>query len=729
MWNCLGCCQRPQDKDAQPLSAERKDGGDPLHKDENDMTGPASLQAYPSQVNAGYRSPVRHPEGSGSVEDAAVRQKQITDLQERSFSAQMKYNELTISGGDLSGVVYCIDQTAEDCVPVSSSGKNDREYKVISQQLELANIEKRELEAKVFQANQSVRDLKHEIAVLQKRLQLAENPLPSAASPSPTTPPPPPPPLPPPPPPPLNPLRSILWIIQKRKEAKSHGQPALQHTDTVPPSPVKTADPPSSPQSPGMHEMLEMIKSGVSLRHVVQKDNFKYLAGQVQNTETGSSRSHPEPELQSILRRRRESADQYISDASCEEEMLEGTSQHTLELPAEGISIKRSPGKGNLNLLCQQPDTEQEQTGRELEREPSDSSRDGTGHEAICSSTLNRTAPLNSGIHFHHASPDDAESHPLTASADLPLDSNDLELQAEDHIILGAILTDLMATLKNQGLPDEVDVKEQQSPAEDFKSIREKQDSESRTAWPIADLASESEHLSSVMAREAEVRDVQDQPKKENQDHETHNVSQEGGTQVLTAKTSQDLSSEKNEEPVTRDLNHSQKGKETYNSLQFSQEEEEEEEEEGAVTEVLHLGQSLSHALEGGDETPPDPQKGESVSPFLLQKRVVNVLLGYQEQDYEPLSVLKKELVDESVDGPEQVSLLSRGKRLVPEHTSFDLSKVVLDPPLTFQNCQPPYVGPHEELKPLSPQNSPLQSISLIPITEDAKTSLDEIFF
>ncbi|CAI9620818.1 unnamed protein product [Staurois parvus] len=118
--------------------------------------------------------------------------------------------------------------------------------------------EKKDLEVKLQSSESSVKDLKHAVEELQKRVHQAENP--------PPPPPPPPPPLPPPPPP--NPIRSLMSIIRKKPSQASSSvkkeiasQPESEAVDDL--------------KRQAVEEMMSRIKKGVHLRPVQQTVRIK----------------------------------------------------------------------------------------------------------------------------------------------------------------------------------------------------------------------------------------------------------------------------------------------------------------------------------------------------------------------------------------------------------------------------------------------------------------------
>ncbi|XP_073451897.1 shootin-1 isoform X3 [Aquarana catesbeiana] len=142
------------------------------------------------------------------------------------------------------------DQLAED--------RLRKEIQSLKKQLEIMEEEKKDLEVKLFSSESLVKDLKHSVQELQKRVHQAENP--------PPPPPPPPPPLPP--PPPANPIRSLMSIIRKKPSQASSSvkkeiasQSESGNVDDL--------------KRQAVDEMMSRIKKGVHLRPVQQTVRIK----------------------------------------------------------------------------------------------------------------------------------------------------------------------------------------------------------------------------------------------------------------------------------------------------------------------------------------------------------------------------------------------------------------------------------------------------------------------
>ncbi|XP_074964338.1 shootin-1 isoform X2 [Phalacrocorax aristotelis] len=191
-----------------------------------------------------------------------------------------------------------------------------KEISRLKQQLELLEEDKKELELKCQNSEEKVRDLKHSVDELQKRIQQSENP-------APPPPPPPPPPLPPPPPP--NPIRSLMSMIRKRSHntnvSKKEKPPQQESGEEV-----------TDLKRQAVEEMMDRIKKGVHLRPVNQSSRpktkpetpkpsesaMKELKGILETlNKSTSSRSlksletdSSETELERVLRRRKVTTDQ-----------------------------------------------------------------------------------------------------------------------------------------------------------------------------------------------------------------------------------------------------------------------------------------------------------------------------------------------------------------------------------------------------------------------------------
>ncbi|XP_077114018.1 shootin-1 isoform X6 [Ranitomeya variabilis] len=129
-----------------------------------------------------------------------------------------------------------------------------KEAQSLKKQLDILEEEKKDLECRVQSAETAVKDLKHCVDELQKRLHQAEK----AAAPPP---PPPPPPLPPPPPP--NPIRSLMSIIRKK---------SVVSVAAVKPDVAQQPDSGNAGdlKRQAVEEMMDRIKRGVHLRPVQQ---------------------------------------------------------------------------------------------------------------------------------------------------------------------------------------------------------------------------------------------------------------------------------------------------------------------------------------------------------------------------------------------------------------------------------------------------------------------------
>ncbi|KAM9285629.1 shootin-1 [Morus bassanus] len=192
-----------------------------------------------------------------------------------------------------------------------------KEISRLKQQLELLEEDKKELELKCQNSEEKVRDLKHSVDELQKRIQQSENP-------APPPPPPPPPPLPPPPPP--NPIRSLMSMIRKR----SHSNTNVSKKEKPPQQ--ESGEEVTDLKRQAVEEMMDRIKKGVHLRPVNQSSRpktkpetpkpsesaMKELKGILETlNKSTSSRSlksletdSSETELERVLRRRKVTTDQ-----------------------------------------------------------------------------------------------------------------------------------------------------------------------------------------------------------------------------------------------------------------------------------------------------------------------------------------------------------------------------------------------------------------------------------
>ncbi|MGH0162073.1 UNVERIFIED_CONTAM: hypothetical protein FKN15_042411, partial [Acipenser sinensis] len=220
----------------------------------------------------------------------------------------------------------------------------------------------------------------------------------------------------------------------------------------------------SPQQAPGMTEMLKMIKHGVSLKHVPSFHKWLlFLTKHSKDEQLGSGKSlnlageGVEPELEGILRRRKQSTDNYISDGSLDSFDVDSMGRASQNKPVESLAIaaiKRSPGKGNLSFLCRRSGEDQAD-GSPVSKSAEDCDdprRDSAGDEGSTSNIIPVAFPLDIG--------DDGSPAKYTAriiqgqpEEMLPIEEKGPEVHTDDEI-LGAILTDLMTTLWNQDSMD-----------------------------------------------------------------------------------------------------------------------------------------------------------------------------------------------------------------------------------------------------------------------------------
>ncbi|XP_032636686.1 shootin-1 [Chelonoidis abingdonii] len=192
-----------------------------------------------------------------------------------------------------------------------------KEISCLQQQLGLLEEDKKQLELQWQNSEEKVKNLKHSVDELQKRIHRSENPA--------LPPPPPPPPLPPPPP---NPIRSLMSMIRKR----SHPSSSVSKEEKAPQQ--KSGEEVKDLKRQAVEEMMDRIKKGVHLRPVNQSSRsktkleepkasdsaVKELKGILETlNKSTSSRSlksletdtdSNETELERILRRRKVTAEQ-----------------------------------------------------------------------------------------------------------------------------------------------------------------------------------------------------------------------------------------------------------------------------------------------------------------------------------------------------------------------------------------------------------------------------------
>ncbi|XP_029466344.1 shootin-1 isoform X3 [Rhinatrema bivittatum] len=258
-----------------------------------------------------------------------------------------------------------------------------KEMHSLRQQLELLEEDKKELETKCQTSEANVKDLKHSVAELQKRIHQAENPVPP--------PPPPPPPLPPPPP---NPIRSLMSMIRKKSGPNSSAMKKEKASQQDTAGETVAAD----LKKQAVEEMMERIKKGVHLRPVNQTIRSKAktetstskpsesaveeLKGILQTLSTSSSERRlkcldtvdNETELERILRRRKVTAEQdstspagtlataesrsmpalrSVSRAALNKKPMEAEFSTAVAAPELGINLQMKDGSTRSTLTLQ----------------------------------------------------------------------------------------------------------------------------------------------------------------------------------------------------------------------------------------------------------------------------------------------------------------------------------------------------------------------------------------
>ncbi|XP_039625518.1 uncharacterized protein LOC120539483 isoform X1 [Polypterus senegalus] len=443
VWHFLLCCQDRKKKDAQDeitektqQRAERKPRcGDSSLVDDGSIRTPNDDAGYATECNA------------LDVQREERYEQQIRELKEKLEFAEVKNKELSMHLDELRDLLSSPGmETDNSSITVGSAER--WESWTFRQQLETMEKEKRELEAKAQLANESVKNLKHEIAVLQKRLQLAENPPPLLSPPRPPTPPLPPP---PPPPPSLNPLRSLFSIIHKKKESSN---PPGEHSEqeSIPvASGGESLSSSSPPPLPVMNEMLQLIRHGVSLKPVVplQKDSLTEDTLSIGKS-VDMSVDTIEPELDGILKRRKQCADHYISDGSVESlevDPITASEKNTVC----GFNLQGNASKGDPSFLCQPADATEDKTVKKLSKNEEDDCSGSSGDDGSTTSTLPFSASLDNQDDVDEMlSKDEMPCKDLGSVGGNLMGNINIDLQTNDHDVLGAILTDLMTTLKNQ---------------------------------------------------------------------------------------------------------------------------------------------------------------------------------------------------------------------------------------------------------------------------------------
>ncbi|XP_028661831.1 uncharacterized protein LOC114655113 isoform X2 [Erpetoichthys calabaricus] len=442
VWHFLFCCQDRKKKDAQDeitektrQSAERKPRcGDTSLVDDGCIRTPNDNAGNATECNA------------LDLQREERYEQQIRELQEKLEFAEVKNKELSMHLDELRDLLSSPGmETDNSSITVGSAERWDSW--TFRQQLETMEKEKRELEAKAQLANESVKNLKHEIAVLQKRLQLAENPPPLSSPPRPPTPP-----LPPPPPPPtsLNPLRSLFSIIHKKKETSN---PPGEHSEqgSIPVASGESSSSSSPPPLPVMNEMLQLIRHGVSLKPVVplQKDSLTEDTLSIGKS-VDMSVDTIEPELDGILKRRKQCADHYISDGSLESlevDLITASEKNT----TGGFTLQGNASKGDPSFPCQPADATEDNTVKTPSKNEEDDCSGSSGDDGSTASTLPLSASLDNQEDVDEMlSKDEMPCKDLSSVGGNLMGNINIDLQTNDHDVLGAILTDLMTTLKNQ---------------------------------------------------------------------------------------------------------------------------------------------------------------------------------------------------------------------------------------------------------------------------------------
>ncbi|XP_067417397.1 shootin-1 [Emydura macquarii macquarii] len=229
-----------------------------------------------------------------------------------------------------------------------------KEISCLKQQLELLEEDKKELELKCQNSEEKVKNLKHSVDELQKRIHRSENPTP--------TPPPPPPPPPPLPPPPPNPIRSLMSMIRKR----SHPSSSVTKKERAPQQ--ESGEEVRDLKRQAVEEMMDRIKKGVHLRPVNQSSRLKTKPEAPKAPESAvkelkgildtlnkstSSRSlksletdSSETELEKILRRRKVTAEQ---DSSCPAGVL--ATSESKSMPVLGLESSTAQAALNKKTL------------------------------------------------------------------------------------------------------------------------------------------------------------------------------------------------------------------------------------------------------------------------------------------------------------------------------------------------------------------------------------------
>uniref|UniRef100_A0A8C5Q976 Shootin-1 n=1 Tax=Leptobrachium leishanense TaxID=445787 RepID=A0A8C5Q976_9ANUR len=225
------------------------------------------------------------------------------------------------------------------------------EIESLRRQLDLLEEDRKDLESKYLSSESTIRNLKHSVDALQKRVQQAENP--------PPPPPPPPPPLPPPPP---SAIQSFISMIRKKPSISANASKKESAAQTASGNIVDI-------KKQAVDEMMARIKDGVRLRPVQNVNRLKTkpeekapsssavqeLRGIVNSLNSSGGARRPrvvgtlatETELERILRLRKVTTEQDASSRAGTLTTLESKSMPVLG-SAAGSPLGQKPREAEL---------------------------------------------------------------------------------------------------------------------------------------------------------------------------------------------------------------------------------------------------------------------------------------------------------------------------------------------------------------------------------------------
>ncbi|XP_067399949.1 uncharacterized protein [Emydura macquarii macquarii] len=386
------CCQSTKEGVLEPLRKEQPPpcaSGGPVCPE----NGVALLQTSASPQHDGPLPPVHAAPGTRETANQNAELlylQRIRELEEELKRSQSWNRQLSCRVNELEHLI-CPEVEWRNSVQPNLAEK-------LQLHLERSLLEKQELECRALRAEESIQDLKHEITVLQKRLQ--------ALCPSPTTPallatarpslPPSPPPL---PSPPLQ-SSSIRLLF-----SKMHKKLAAQ---TPPKQGAVPSDECVSPKQNGMKEVLDTIRRGVSLRPVCMSRHYT-----ISRAEEATSLAY---EQEKPLTKQ--------GSKSIPETDSSSTRPPSSQTPQPLGSIATVPSSGTSSDLCTSQACREEDSGPEREQEDAGrSSEADKRHDTTTSSTRPATSPLEEGSNLEEIPCGSPTSPDVDTATQIPEDS------------------------------------------------------------------------------------------------------------------------------------------------------------------------------------------------------------------------------------------------------------------------------------------------------------------